>query len=229
MDRLEIVVAEDELGLGVQDCAEPIINGESLVDILKRAEREPIGYAGLSPHALVRTLRQPEGVATLLVLGCICGCDGCSWVRVRVETGPDEVVWHAVGTSGADASVYAAVGPYRFSRAEYERALAAPRRAEAPVRDRSALARLARGLPADHREWLQDLYVETQGDPFDDENMPMALAGLRVFAASGDPISDHTATAWARDVYQDFPAGLVVGVIRTARAVAEIENRRGDG
>jgi hypothetical protein len=136
MDRIEFVIAEQELGVGVvEECAEPVINGESLVDILKRAERAPSGYAGLPPEGLLSALRRPERAADVQVLRCICGDDACSWARVDVENGPDEVVWRNVRASRADASVYASVGPYRFSAKAYERALAEPTHSDAPVRD----------------------------------------------------------------------------------------------
>jgi hypothetical protein len=125
MDRIEFVVEQHELGIGPEICAEPVINGERLVDILARAEGNPSGYAGLSPRQL-RAALEPAPVADVQVLRCVCGDDLCSWARVSVETRPDEVVWHDIRGSRGEAGSYRGLGPYRFSRAEYERTLPKP-------------------------------------------------------------------------------------------------------
>lgn len=204
--------------MGMLMCAEPIINGESLVDCLKRAERKPIGYAGLSPQrlsdALVR-LRSED----VQILGCTCGDSKCAWAIVHVKVGSDEVVWDRVRASCAEVDVYAGIGPYRFARDAYEKALAAPRRLNAPIRDRSGLERLASGIPADHRMWLEQLYVETGEGPGSDENMGIARAGLGVFLAAGEPMSDATAASWARNV--GFLENNVETVVSFVRAVRE--------
>jgi hypothetical protein len=129
MDRIEFVVADVELGVGaVEACAEPVINGVGLVDILAGAERPPRGYAGFPPKELLGRLSRAGTATDVQVLRCICGDDACSWARVEVNIGPDEVVWQNVRGSQAGADAYNAVGPFRFSREGYERALAEPMR-----------------------------------------------------------------------------------------------------
>jgi hypothetical protein len=122
MDRIEFVVEQRELGIGSQICAEPVINGEPLVDILARAEGNPSGYAGLSPRQL-RAALEPASVADVRVLRCVCGDDLCSWARVSVEIEPGALVWHDILGSRAKADSYRGLGPYRFLRTGYERAL----------------------------------------------------------------------------------------------------------
>jgi hypothetical protein len=82
VDRIEFVVARDALGMGTFECAEPVVNGESLIDIIRRVEeREALGYAGyagLVPSRLFAALRHrltaPEAAAcSAQVLGCTCG------------------------------------------------------------------------------------------------------------------------------------------------------------
>ena len=138
VDRIEFVVASDDLGVGKQECAEPVINGKSLVDILKRAERKPIGYAGLKPEELFSALRRPEQSMDVQVLRCICGDDLCSWARVEVDIRADEIVWRNFRASRAEATAYAGIGPYLFSRSEYQRALAKPTPSAAHLRGKSA-------------------------------------------------------------------------------------------
>lgn len=140
-------------------------------------------------------------------------------MSVHVEVGPDEVVWRDFLATGADAAVYADMGPYRFAHGDYERALADPVRLDAPVRDRSALSSLAAGVPREHCEWLELLYIESGGDAFVGENAPTALAGLRAFAQAGNPMPDATAAKWARDVgFLENNVATVVNFVRAARA-----------
>ena len=123
MDRLEFLVEERELGHGGrEDCAEPMINGRGLIEILNEAEARDGGYAGLPPQLLLAWLRAWERYSDVKVLRCICGDDHCSYATVRVEMGSDEVVWHGIDTSGSGSP--AGLGPFRFSREAYDRALA---------------------------------------------------------------------------------------------------------
>ena len=126
MDRIEFVVAKQELGVGVQECAEPVINGMRLVEILEAAERKPTGYVGMRPEELLSALSRPEPSVDVQVLRCSCGDDLCSWARVEIDTHADGVVWRNLRASRAEAAAYAGLGPYRFSRGDYERALAEP-------------------------------------------------------------------------------------------------------
>jgi hypothetical protein len=128
LDSIEFVVGEVDLGNGVQECAEPVINGESLVDTLARVEGR-LGYAGLAPEDLSRVLNRVESEGKAQILRCTCGDNLCSSAHVTVEIQPDEVVWHSLwGSHRASADAHAALGPWRFSRAAYETALAEPRR-----------------------------------------------------------------------------------------------------
>jgi hypothetical protein len=144
VDRIEFVVAKDELGMGTFECAEPVVNGESLIDIIRRVEeREPLGYAGyaglVAPKlvaALLDCLAAPGAAAcSAQVLGCTCGDAGCSWAVVEVVTTDHEVVWQNVQASrfASSPEVYAPVGPFRFRRAEYEESLRRPQHAAAPL------------------------------------------------------------------------------------------------
>lgn len=123
MDRIEFVVAHQELGLGRQLCAEPVINGTNLVKVLKRCDGTSVGYAGLAPDQLFRNLSQTEPSFDAQILRCTCGDDGSSWARTVVDVRQDDVAWHDFRASGARATSYSGVGPYRFAREEYDRRL----------------------------------------------------------------------------------------------------------
>jgi hypothetical protein len=138
VDRIEFVVASDDLGVGVQECAEPVINGKSLVDILTAADPQSLGYAGMPPEKLFSELSRRERSMDVQVLRCTCGDDLCSWTRVEVDTRADAVEWRNLRASHTEAAACAGLGPYQFSRGEYERALAKPTRSETPVRDNPA-------------------------------------------------------------------------------------------
>src|SRR5918998_5915279 len=125
MDEIEFVVADKELGIGRQTCAEPVINGTNLVDAVTALERKSVGYAGLPPDVLARNLRQPEPSFQAQVLRCICGDDGCSWARVTVNVRDQEVIWREVRASGGGTPKYDQLGPYRFRRDRYEHCLQA--------------------------------------------------------------------------------------------------------
>jgi hypothetical protein len=145
MDRIEFVIAEEELGLGVSECVEPVINGESLTDIFGRVEQRQrlgyAGYAGLAPQMLFAALRlcfdaRAATGRTVGVLRCTCGDTGCSWAKVEVVTSAREVVSQHLKASRISHSapkVYAPLGPFRFDRRRYEDALSRPRPRAAPV------------------------------------------------------------------------------------------------
>jgi hypothetical protein len=134
-DELELRVGIVDLGNGPQECAEPAINGESLVDLLARAEAGRVRYAGLAPEDLARVLTDVESGRKAQVLRCTCGDDLCSYAQVTVELGADEVVWHGVHASHREhADAHATLGPWRFSRTAYERALAEPIRVDGRLR-----------------------------------------------------------------------------------------------
>ncbi len=100
MDRIEFVVAHQELGLGVQLCAEPVINGTNLVTVLKRCDGTSVGYAGLPLDQLLRNLSQSEPSFDAQILRCTCGDDGCSWARAVERCGRTTLS----GTTSAQAA-----------------------------------------------------------------------------------------------------------------------------
>jgi hypothetical protein len=124
MDEIAFVVAERELGIGPQVCAEPIINGEPLCDMLARVDGTRTGYAGLAPSDLAARLEPVSDREDVHVLGCICGDDLCSWARLSVTVKPERITWHDIRASNGDVHAYAALGSFEFSRRQYEHALA---------------------------------------------------------------------------------------------------------
>ena len=134
MDNIEFVVGDVETGNGVQECVEPLIDGESLVDILARVEVR-LGYAGLTPENLVHVLTRIESEGKAQLLRCTCGDTHCSSAHVTVEIHADELVWHSLWDSHRQhADAHAELGPWRFSRPAYETALAKPRKVPGRLR-----------------------------------------------------------------------------------------------
>ena len=123
--------------MGVQSCAQPVINGEGLIDIFRRVEeREPLGYAGyagLAPAELFGGLSDCLGAETAgckaQVLRCVCGDRGCAGALVEIVIRGDAIVWQNLRASrfaDSSADVYAGIGPFRFDRVQYESSLADP-------------------------------------------------------------------------------------------------------
>lgn len=129
MDRIEFVIAERELGRGVEECAEPVINGASLVELLDPGGPRAVGTPVWSRPGCSTHLSRPELSGEVQVLRCICGDYGCSWARVEVKNNHDEAVWQNFRGSGRDADAYAALGPFRFPRELYASAVVALARA----------------------------------------------------------------------------------------------------
>jgi hypothetical protein len=125
MDRIEFAIERRELGVGPDECAEPIINGQRLTDLFTSVEPPRLSsYAGMRPDELLPRLKDVGPAGDVQILRCGCGDDLCSWARVEVETSEDVVVWRRFRASRAEPAAYAALGPYRFTRREYELALA---------------------------------------------------------------------------------------------------------
>lgn len=132
--------------MGVQECAEPVINGVSLVDMLARVESASatVRYAGLAPAKLLEplhtSLESAEGTDhRVQVLRCVCGDMRCSWATLEVACSGTEVTWANIHASRAEPETYASIGPFRFARAQYGEALAnrgGPSR-RCPIRARS--------------------------------------------------------------------------------------------
>lgn len=64
MDVVEFVIAPDELGMGTWPTLEPLLNGVSLVEVLKWCERRPQSYAGLIPERVLEPLRALDGATS---------------------------------------------------------------------------------------------------------------------------------------------------------------------
>lgn len=158
VNEISFVIAPDEFGAGRGEALEPVIDGVSLVDTLKRADGE-IGHGGLTEidRALDRlgASSTTGRVATVQVLGCTCGSDGCSGVTVTISATDDTVAWSDIRASTAPAGppgprTYAEVGPFVFAREQYVAALAAPVRAERPIREVADINALAAAIPREH-------------------------------------------------------------------------------
>src|SRR5436853_2985372 len=99
MNQVEFVIAKDWLDDAFsEECVEPLIDRLSLVDIVKRAERRPIVWAGLRPDELLGplrlTLRDSRAVGDrLAVLRCCCGSRSCSEITAKVRGSADSVTW----------------------------------------------------------------------------------------------------------------------------------------
>lgn len=226
MSTIEFVVAADELdGAFCEECVEPIIDGVSLVDAVKRAERRPIVWAGLRPAELFDQLRGVSRPARQIgervaVLRCSCGHRDCSELTAVVRQSGDSVVWESFKAPSSPEERYAELGPFVFPRAGYEYALGHPRHAPSPIRDVRVLQALADGEPEDPLEWLQLAYAEADW-PAAGDHLVALLDGLRARRRSGNPISEAEAYRWARDRgFHEGTCGTVVGLVRAANATA---------
>jgi hypothetical protein len=224
MSSIEFVIATDELDDAVsEDCAEPIIDGLSLVDAVKRAERRPIMWAGLRPAELFEQLRGASQFGRqvgerVALLRCACGHRDCSELTAVVKQSGDTMVWESFKAPRFPDETYAQVGPFTFPRADYQAALDHPRHARSPDRDVRVLQALADGEPEDPNEWLQSAYVEADW-PADGDHLAALLDGLRARRRSGNPIGEAEAYRWARDLgFHEGTCGTVVGLVRAANA-----------
>lgn len=225
MDTIEFVIAEDQLGDAfLEECIEPVINGLSLVDAVKEAERRPIVWSGLEPSDLLTPLSsavsysRAVGDRVALLRSC-CGHRDCAEVTAEIHATRESVTWQAFRAPGMPAEIYAGLGPYEFARSDLDRALANPRRADAPVRDRTVLEALARGEPDDAREWLQHAYAEADW-PAASQDLAALLAGLRARHHAGNPITEGEAYLWARELgWHEGTSGIIVGLVRAANAM----------
>ena len=224
MSTIEFVIATDELGDAVsEDCAEPIIDGLSLVDAVKRAERRPSSWVGLRPQELLDELRGASRFGRqvgerVAVLRCSCGRRDCSELTAVVKLSGGSMVWESFKAPGLPDEMYAQLGPFRFPRADYQHALDHPRQAQSPVRDGRVLQALSDDEPEDPCEWLQLAYAETDW-PAASAHLAALLNGLRARRRSGNPIGEAEAYRWARDLgFHEGTCGIVVGSVRAANA-----------
>ena len=200
---LAVTIAPDEFGLGQLDGLEPIIDGVSLIDILKWADGE-IQHAGLTDIGTglrgLSVAPTPVERRTAQVLGCLCGVDECSGVWVAISADDETVTWSVPRTRTA---IYENVGPFVFERAQYVSAVERPLHAERPVREQADLSELAAGIPGDHAAWLRSMTMAfgrdffTPGDP----ELPrqITVQALRAFASRDDPLGERAVREWAAD------------------------------
>jgi hypothetical protein len=110
-----------------------LIDGRDLVDIVRDAEArwakqdgQPQlagSYSGLWPE-LWDALPEQYGDGSAAVLGCECGEPGCWPLRVRITISETTVTWDAFSQPHRPAWRYEGIGPFVFSRADYDAALA---------------------------------------------------------------------------------------------------------
>lgn len=134
MDQISFVISPADLSWKVVDLVEPVINGQSLVELVSQPEQED--FAGLDPICARRELGPPLKTGRVQLLGCTCGDERCSWVIAHASEEPDVVVWSAFRSSLRRIGDIAGLGPFSFDRAEYLRALEHPERRSAPLRVR---------------------------------------------------------------------------------------------
>jgi hypothetical protein len=211
VNKLVLIIAPNEFGIGPLDGLEPIIDGVSLVDIMKRADGE-VWHAGITAiePALARLRAAPIGSETTIaqVLGCGCGDDGCSGVTVTISASDGEIIWSGIRASSTPAGppgprTYRDVGPFVFAREQYLSAVRQPVRAEQPLREQPDIAALGAGIPRDHAGWLRAMTMAFGRDfltPREPE-LPrsVALSGLRAFANAGNPLPQSAVRAWATE------------------------------
>jgi len=209
VQAIEFVIAEDDFGMGVQSGVEPVVDGVSLVDVVKRVDGE-ISYAGLVPPAeflaVWRRAMDHEDECRVPVLGCVCGLSECSSVTAAMQVTPDAVLWSEFRASPSDgrgrASVgYSEFGSLQFDRAQFKAALGAPVVRDAPLRERADLEALSAAMPDDHDAWLREMTMSFGRDFFftPDEALQVVAAAMQSFESRGRAIPEQAVRAWAED------------------------------
>jgi len=120
------------------------VNGTELPDLVREAELPAAraegdeelagGYVGLVPGYVRVDLASQflGGAGTPLyegpaektqLLGCGCGEVGCSPLMARVTLSEDTVTWDEFEQPQREDWDYSSLGPFKFDRAQYERAL----------------------------------------------------------------------------------------------------------
>lgn len=212
MHRIEFVVAPDAFGPGeVLEAVEPVIDGRSLIDVVKRADGV-IAFAGLTPPeryvGVWRSAIERDHVDRMPVLGCGCGWAECSHVAVRCSVGPHLVVWSdftaTLRPSSAPApDSYPELGRYEFGRRQYEDALATLAHRPSPIRDAPDYESLAAGVPGDPAGWLREATMAFgrdflwSGQP--ERTRAVIADGLRALRARGSPVTENDIRTWAGD------------------------------
>jgi hypothetical protein len=228
VNRVEFVIAPFEYGVARRDGVEATVDGVSVYDLFKRADGEG-AYAPMSPVAVFlaswRRLLEAGG-GPMQLLGCTCGDMQCSAAGAQVVVAGDRVVWSDFGATSPRAGApgpraYGDIGPFRFGRADYEAALAAPRRASRAVREEIDPAPFAAGSPNDPRAWLdamtlafgRDFLTPSAAEP----TRAVARAGLRALRGAGQPMTDEAVRAWA--LHRRFAPEAVERYVAYARAL----------
>jgi hypothetical protein len=226
---IEFVIAEDDFGMGVQSGVEPVVDGVSLVDVVKRADGE-ISYAGLVPPAeflaVWRRAMDQEDACRVPVLGCVCGLSACSSVTAAMQVAPDAILWSEFRGSPSDgrdqaSGGYSEVGPFQFDRARFRAALDAPLLRDAPLRERADLEALSAAMPDDHDAWLREMTMSFGRDFFytPDEALDVVAAALQLFESRGRAIPEQAVRAWAKD--RRFSDEAVNGILSRFRELGQ--------
>lgn len=207
----------------VLESVEPVIGGTSLVELVRDAlDPGRAGFAGLSPSSVPVELPPAGQALRAKLLGCACGDEGCSYVTAVVTADASSVRWASLTTSNGEELP---LGPYRFEREAFDRAIRAPVRAEQPIRRTVELGLLLSCVPRDHLAWLDDAarYVEDRWA--EEERLAVLSAGFQAFARDNDAVAAETLSAWAsaRALPEDLRAGLEG--LRLAAAVEQRADR----
>ena len=148
MAAIEFRLREEELGIGEVITVTPYIDGISLVELARRVEEAPANadgqpdlagsYAGLVVSSPTRRGEshwqdwysgvdpQPGfGNGDSCLLGCNCGDTDCWPLAAKITIGSDTVVWDSFRTVRPTWDL-AALGPFTFTRHDYDAALASP-------------------------------------------------------------------------------------------------------
>lgn len=119
------------------------INGVNLIDTLTVFETKmveqtndsamPGHYMGLDPQELYQNLMNPEKYSwddkhRSLVLGCVCGDEGCWPMHVDVRKKRDHIIWTDFENRFRNGEFdivwdYSEIGPFVFDRKAYEEQL----------------------------------------------------------------------------------------------------------
>ena len=220
MNRVEFVIAPDEFGSGQLDGIEPVIDGRSLIDVLKRADGE-IWYAGRT--CVERTLEELRAILSgerdglrIQLLGCECGIDECSGVLATMSVIDETVVWSDLramrSRPGAERrQPYEEVEQFVFAVPQFAQALAEPGRQQAPLREPADIESLAAGMPRDHAAWLHAMTMAFDRDfltPYEPDSTKCVVAsGLSAFAAAGAPLTDEAIRTWMHGL--NFTPGAI--------------------
>lgn len=142
MSKIEFSIRVEELGGGGAQTVVPVIDGISLIELARRVEAGPAAASGEADLAgryagLVIGEREwqqwytgenPQiwfDDADSCLLGCTCGETGCWPLTARIAYGRHEVRWSSFRTGHRPWNL-TGLGPFRFDRNAYDRALRHP-------------------------------------------------------------------------------------------------------